>query len=46
MLLDLIHRVIAYNIEPLQMVSKEYLEIVIMSGMQGGIDVVIVRTGI
>jgi hypothetical protein len=43
MLLDLIHRVIAYNIEPLQMVSKEYLEIVIMRWMKGCIDVMVVR---
>lgn len=46
MLLYLIHGVVAYDIEPFQMVSEEYLEVVIMGRVKSSVDVVIVRASI
>jgi len=46
MLLYLIHGVVAYDIEPFQMVSEEYLEVVIMGRVKSSVDVVVVRASI
>lgn len=46
MLLDLIEGVVAHHVEPLQVVREEYLEVVVVGLVQGGVDVVVVRTGV
>lgn len=46
MLLDLIERVVANHIEPFQMIREEDLEVVVMRLVQGGVDIVIISTGV
>jgi hypothetical protein len=46
MLLDLIQRIVADHIKPLEMICKEDLEVVIVRQVQSCIDIVVIRTGI